>query len=550
MALLDGKYEVISQHELGNHLTLFQATDHGGQLVSIEWFELTPEQETLFEQHRRLLRRWQREGRASLIDIVSRPGARYAVWPQQQFSGKRITSGAHFEELRAAGYAAEAITLQRGENGEVWLTGLTFLGVEPITPPPVTRATEPERAPRSESTIAWLITGGAILGALLLLAATFFMATTDRLITVPPGEGRPVQDVLDELYAAGLNAQALGVESTAPAGTVLRIDPPAGTALRPLRTVQVGYATPVGEQAQAHVPDIVGLDVRSSARSALLNGNWELGEIIRVPSSKPSGTVLVQVPSANITAPGNQPVSVLVSAGPAHTETVLPPLVGMPREAAIQLAKLAGFPEERIVIEEAPGDARTRGRVLSQSLTPHRPVSPDVVTLRLLVASGRVDHAPLGLVVPDFVGLSETEATARAGAWPLVTEVMATRDLPEGVVMQDPEPRAEVTDIVAVTLVVNRHPRTLPAPEMAVEIRSIGLRRVPYAWNIEPGIIGAQAEVWAETVDGKRTLVTTSSVFGGSQVRGTWPTLTPGPVRFELFLNEQPYGDVLVVPED
>lgn len=549
MALLDGKYEVISQQALGDHLTLFQATDHSGQLVSIEWFELSPEQESLFEQHRRLLRRWQREGRAALIDIVSRPGARYAVWPHHH-PDKRITSGAAYDELRTAGYAPEAIMLERGTDGEPQLVGLTFLGVEPITPPETTRTATPKRTPLSEAAIAWIITGGAVLGAALLLVVTFFFLTADRLVTVPEGEHRPVQAVLDDLYNAGLQAQALGVESTAPPGTVLRIDPPAGSTLRPMRTVQVSYATPPGEQAQALVPNLVGLDIRGNARAALQEGNWELGETIRVPAAAPAGTVLAQVPSADTSAPGNQPVSVLVSSGPAYPETVLPPLVGLPREDAVQLAKLAGFAEERIVIEEAPGDARTRGRVLSQSLTPHRPINPDLVTLRLLVASGSADHTPLGLVVPDFVGLTEDEAAERAAAWPRVIDVMSTPDLPEGVVMQHPEPRAEVSDITAVTLVVNRHPRVLPEPEANVEIRAIGLRRVPYAWNIEPGILGARAEVWAETVDGKRTLVSTSSVFGGSQVRGTWPTLTPGPVRFELFLNDQPYGDVLVVPED
>lgn len=551
MALLDGKYEVISQQHLGDHLTLFIATDNTGHLVAIEWFELAPEQEPLFEQHRRLLRRWQREQRATLIDIVSRPGARYAVWPHRSSEPKRITSGALFQELRQAGYAPDAITLEKDSTGNVVLTGLQFHGAEPVATP-VAAPPAPATATRqiTEASMAWLITAGAAVLAVALLAASFFVRSVDTTVVVPNGIGQPVQAVLDQLYELGFATEALGIASTATPGTVLRLDPPAGAVLRPARTVQVSYSTPEGQLAQAEVPNVVGSEYPAATRQLLFAGQWEVGEVLRIHASQPAGTVLAQLPAAGSSAPSNTPVTLLVSAGSAATETVLPPLVGLTREEAIAVATLAGVPENRIVIEEAPGDARSRGRVLAQSLSPHRPITPSRVTLRLLVASGSAEAPSAWLVVPDFVGLSEAEAEARAGAWTIEKELLGTRELPPGVVMQTPEPRTEVTDLEPIVLVVNRHPRALPVANATVEIRPIGLRRVPYAWNIEPGILGASAEVWAETVDGKRSLVSTSSVFGGSQVRGTWPTLTPGPVRFELFLNNQPYGDVLVVPED
>ena len=550
MALLDGKYEVISQQQLGDHLTLFLATDHTGHLVAIEWFELSPEHEPAFEQHRRLLRRWQRQQRTTLIDIVSRPGARYAVWPHHSTPPKRITSGAIFQELAQAGYAPGAIALEKDAAGNIVLAGLQFQGSGPV---PVPAAAPPaptaSRKALSEAALAWIIAGSAAVLAVALLAASFVVRSVDATVVVPAGIDRPVQDVLNELYHLGLETEALGIASTAPPGTVLRVDPPAGAVLRPTRTVQVSYATPEGELAQAEVPNVVGSEYPTATRQALA-GQWEVGEVLRIHANQPAGVVLGQLPAAGSRAPSNTPVTVLVSAGSAATETILPPLVGLTREDAIAIAIVAGVPEDRIVIEEAPGDARSRGRVLAQSLNPHRPIAPGRVTLRLLVASGSAETPNAWLVVPDFVGLSESEAEARAGAWVIEKELMGTRDLPAGVVMQTPEPRTEVTDITPVVLVVNRHPRELPAARATVEIRPIGLRRVPYAWNIEPGILGAKAEVWAETVDGKRALVSTSSVFGGSQLRGTWPTLTPGPVRFELYLNNQPYGDVLVVPED
>jgi hypothetical protein len=37
-------------------------------------------------------------------------------------------------------------------------------------------------------------------------------------------------------------------------------------------------------------------------------------------------------------------------------------------------------------------------------------------------------------------------------------------------------------------------------------------------------------------------------VRGGETLRGVWTTTAPGPVRFTLTLNRQPYGGDLLVP--
>jgi hypothetical protein len=68
------------------------------------------------------------------------------------------------------------------------------------------------------------------------------------------------------------------------------------------------------------------------------------------------------------------------------------------------------------------------------------------------------------------------------------------------------------------------------------------LREVPYLWLIEPGIPVQTAAVTAVTLEGVRTVVRTVQVRGGERVEGTWLTTYPGPVRFELTLNGEPYG--------
>lgn len=95
---------------------------------------------------------------------------------------------------------------------------------------------------------------------------------------------------------------------------------------------------------------------------------------------------------------------------------------------------------------------------------------------------------------------------------------------------------------------MNAHPVALVAPPVFAVVREPLLRRVPYAWAILPGIGVQTAEVWATTLDGERTLVERVTVQGGEILRGTWLTNDPGPVTFELFLGDVPYGDPVLVP--
>ena len=79
--MLDGKYEITSERELGERVTRFGATAPDGTALTISWYELeTPADEHAFEQYRTLLRQLRRRGHAAIFDLVSRPGAHYVAW--------------------------------------------------------------------------------------------------------------------------------------------------------------------------------------------------------------------------------------------------------------------------------------------------------------------------------------------------------------------------------------------------------------------------------------------------------------------------------------
>ena len=84
----------------------------------------------------------------------------------------------------------------------------------------------------------------------------------------------------------------------------------------------------------------------------------------------------------------------------------------------------------------------------------------------------------------------------------------------------------------------------MPSPE--ARILAPRLRWVPYRFLVEPGIPTQTAEVRARPAGGDATVVTRREVRGGDVIEGVWPTLVPGPVTFELFLNDVPYAEARV----
>ena len=552
MSLLDGKYEIISQSALDGGRTLFEGTAPDGTAVRIEWFDLEPAKEPVFERYRRLLKRLKRDGRAAVYDVISRPGAHYVAWERPDGTHPAGPDAELAAALADEGYAMGAADVRRnGRNPRLY--GLAWDGSTPpkpsepeaVLPPPTPRSA----AARLGTVPPWVRSWGStvlLLGTtVLLLVGGFQRRANDTLVTVPGLAGANVNDAADRLYRLHLAVTMAPLGSTDAPGTVLSSDPPAGAQLRPGRVVRLAYALPQGRLAPADAPQLVGTMFPDDTLRALRASGLELGEAAHIHAGSPAGVVLSQTVPAGSTVGRGQSVDVLVSAGPSQPMTFLPRLVGLSIDDARYLAGLAGLGADHVLEDPVSAPNGAPGEVLSQSLAPYEPVPTAEATLRLVVQQGTPTAATGG--APSLVGMSAQDAATAAAGYHLETATIATTSLPEGVVEQDPPPGAAVGDgTLKVTL--NVHPVSLVPPAVRATVKRPQLRSVPYAWSIQPGIGRQSADVYAKPLDGTRTLVQHTTVAGGDVLKGSWLTTYPGPVTFYLYLSGQPYGEALFVP--
>lgn len=542
MPLIDGKYEIISERPLDPEQTIFEATAPDGGAVHIVWYELDAGREAHFEQYRRILKRLKRKERAAVRDVVSRPGAHYVVWTPPGDARPAPADEELEVELANSGYrAADADVRRNGRRPTVY--GLAFAGTQlPLAEAPrdEPRPRPPERALEPP---AWLLTVVATLllgsAATLLLSAGLAARSNVEVVVVPEVREIEVNEATSLLHRLGLTIQAAPIASSEEAGTVLRSEPEPGSQLRPGRTVRLSYALPPGSVTPTEVPRVVARQYPGEAERSLGEAGLLLGSVSRIPAEQAAGLVIAQSPAAGTMTGEGREVDLLVSAGPDEQLTFLPNLVGMPVDDARYLARLAGLRPERIVDEEVPAAADSAGTVLAQSLRPNQPVELDSAVLRLVVARPR-QTVPAGDGLPSLVGLSPDEAREVLPGASLEVEEISDRTLPEGIVSQSPSAGAPRSR--EVTLLVNVHPVPIPRPGVSARVREPEPRELTFRWFIEPGIGEQRARVYATTLEGDRTLVLAEDVRGGEIVAGSWRTTYPGPVRFNLTLNDQPYG--------
>lgn len=554
MPLIDGKYEILAERALGEGVVRFDATTADGQPVRVVWYELSPSDEAAFERYRRALRRLARDGLVDVVDVVSRPGARYVAWRSEvSGSGEAGPDATLAARLREVGFAPERARVRTGPRGPI-VSDLPFGAVSVVEPSPSTDAAPPTARGRralpvlGDAALSWLLAGVLALTATGLLAAGFALRSNDALVQVPDATGADAATVAERLVASGLRVEAVPRASEEPSGTVLSLDPDVGTALRPGRTVRLTYAVAPGRVAPATVPTLLGQPL-ATAEERLAAAALDLGRVVRVHEQAPADVVLAQSePSGSVVGVGAA-VDLLVSLGPPRATTFVPDLVGLHEDDARALAQVAGIANGAVVVERVEATGAAPGTVVSQSLAPYRRVPLEGSVLRLLVAVGAAGagaEAAEVLGLPNLSGMAEVTARVLASGFDVRVQYVEDGMLPDGVVRQSLPPGALPSD-GALTLTINVRPVPIPVPDVRASVRQPSLREVPYLWLIEPGIPTQTAEVTAVTLEGVRSVVRTVQVRGGERVEGTWLTTYPGPVRLELTLNGEPYGGTQLV---
>ncbi len=134
--------------------------------------------------------------------------------------------------------------------------------------------------------------------------------------TVPDVVGQTESEAVDALTAASFTADVTEAFSDQPEGTVVAQDPKAGENLQEGATVALTVSKG-GEPVT--VPDVVG--TTSSEATATLDGVGLRANVVSVPSSEPSGTVVAQSPAAGQEARSGDTVRVNVAKAPTATTT-------------------------------------------------------------------------------------------------------------------------------------------------------------------------------------------------------------------------------------
>ncbi|MDQ3398818.1 MAG: PASTA domain-containing protein, partial [Deinococcota bacterium] len=500
MPLLDGKYEIISQQPVDDTQTLFEATAPDGSAVTIVWYDLASAQEEwAFQHYRQTLRALKRQQLAAIFDLVSRPGAHYVAWlraPQAQLASGRALPALH-TALGALGRVPQEADIRADAEGKPQIYGLAFSSLASefsvLAPEPLPVSKKAPMLGR-ERLSSWLPALALGLLGLGFFYASLSLRTDNSLVVVPPVAGRDANDVARQLYSLGLNVDMEALPSSQAAGEALGIDPRPGTQLRQGRRVLLRYALPPGQLAEQEVPDLRGQTFDFSegeVQRALEEEGLELGRVARIASEAPRGTVLAQAPSAGSRALKAGSVDILISDGPQEARTFVPSLRGLSLEDALEIARLAGIDESRVLVQRVSSRQGELDTVLAQSPAPNTPFSRDQAVLNLTVA-GDVAFSPGATPLPSLVGMSRLEAERYiAQADFELGEVKEISDisLPGGVVMQEPTAGAlPEGGATLVTLTVNIRPVTIPELDATVEIGDPQPFEFPYRFLIEDGV--------------------------------------------------------------
>ena len=253
-----------------------------------------------------------------------------------------------------------------------------------------------------------------ILLLLIALAASAWGAWTYLVphhADVPPVIGTPVDDAKATLIDLGFNVKIAGdgvYQLNIPAGSVAKVDPPAGTSLEKGETVTL---VPSLGPKPVKVPDLEGMTVEE-AGPILDRAHLTLGTVKREYSDQPVDTILrITSDVVDGKAPRGSAVDVAVSKGPKPVP--VPHVEGATLEDATAMLQEAGF-----IVDSTKTKFSSeveRGRVIRQ--TPADGQLQPGETVSLVISLG-----PKTFGAPDFIGLSRDAATALGNEWGLVVD--------------------------------------------------------------------------------------------------------------------------------
>ena len=259
---------------------------------------------------------------------------------------------------------------------------------------------------------------------------------------VPQVLGTPMKQARNELIGLGyVVAEGDGAFSGhVDKGSVLRVDPAAGTRLQEGETVRL---IPSLGPPPIPVPSVVGRS-QEIAERRLTQAGFEIGKTTsRFSERADEGDVLGQQPSQG-QAPRGSEIDLVISKGPPPRP--IPAVVGQSVDAAVPALQAEGF---EVRIEERFSDSAPRGTVMGQvpeGGTERGYGSPVTLT---------VSKGPERFKVASYIGMSEAEAVAAIEQDGLVANVQRVPgSVDDRVRGQEPKPGTVVRAGQTVTIFV------------------------------------------------------------------------------------------------
>ena len=300
--------------------------------------------------------------------------------------------------------------------------------------------------PRPPLLWPWLLTLLVLVAAGLIALWLFRRGGRDHpkapVVTVPNVVRQKQSTAIARLRQAGLVARIATRPSGFPSGTVFKEDPPAHSRVEKGSTITLT----VSASAIVTVPNVSGM--KASAASAALHRRGLAAQTVSVVSSKHSGNVVSQSPTAGTRVAKGSVVSIRVSRGRVR----VPDVVGQDRSSAVAAIRAAKLEPAVATVTSA----RPKGTVIAQSPKAGAQAA-EGSTVRLNVSNGASSGgAPpppppppppaANTTVPDVTGMSQAQAQRTLNAAGLKAGVVyVPSDEPqETVVTQSPDGGATV----------------------------------------------------------------------------------------------------------
>jgi serine/threonine-protein kinase len=271
-------------------------------------------------------------------------------------------------------------------------------------------------------------------------SVTLLVSSGTAAVAVPNVKGQPRASAEQQLRAAGLKPSVTTTPAGAPAGTVIRQSPAAGTKIGKGGTVAL---TVSAGKAKVAVPDVTGqpqADAQSTLRAAGL-----VAVAAQVDSTQPKGTVVKQLPAAGTRVAKGSKVQLDVSKGPPTTtpgptnptpgQVTVPNVVGQDQTTAQRRLQRAGLRSSVAYV----ASSRPAGTVVTENPPAGTTVKRGSrVALRI---SNGPSPKPLK-AVPDVTGQDQGTATAtlRQAGFTVVAIDQPTSDQSQNGVVLDEQP--------------------------------------------------------------------------------------------------------------